>query len=360
MFAKAVTVALLALSNAAVARRRLQGSMPEAVESVNDEVHEVSQGRLDVATNEEVSAMTHLSFSDEQPALLELNGSFHSQWEQATLGGVKAHRRKGAVISGMSPSATGAVSTAIPPAPYTFQARLWYQFHLVRASAARKLLPDGLNVISLFGWTLGGVFVASWDESPLGPYREVVVLPALVWGWSPGKVLPAAGAWPGPLFVSKAAAVEAGAEVFGIGASLAKIVFCGEDDEGCEDSSSRGVTFHSDSSGKVAAVNVAGGLLPAPVPVGEPLPPPGLTLGLASLTGLAQLRGRQWPLAQYSLEIDVSSFALAPTITPVNAEGGGEAAELTALLATGPALFAATAGPTMATATAPEPVPPPS
>ena len=41
--------------------------------------------------------------------------------------------------------------------------------------AARR--PDAALV---FGYTLGGVFVVDWTESPVGPYREVAVLSGLV------------------------------------------------------------------------------------------------------------------------------------------------------------------------------------
>ena len=71
---------------------------------------------------------------------------------------------------------------AYPPAPWSFSnARVMYQPTLVRTSAARAVTPrDGLTLLSFLGWTLGGVFVVDWTESPVGPYREVAVLSGLV------------------------------------------------------------------------------------------------------------------------------------------------------------------------------------
>ena len=71
---------------------------------------------------------------------------------------------------------------AYPPAPWSFSnARVMYQPTLVRTSAARAVTPrDGLRLLSFLGWTLGGVFVVDWADSPVGPYREVAVLSGLV------------------------------------------------------------------------------------------------------------------------------------------------------------------------------------
>ena len=71
---------------------------------------------------------------------------------------------------------------AYPPAPWSFSnARVMYQPTLVRTSAARAVTPsDGLTLLSFLGYTLGGVFVVDWTESPVGPYREVAVLSGLV------------------------------------------------------------------------------------------------------------------------------------------------------------------------------------
>ena len=68
----------------------------------------------------------------------------------------------------------------LPPPPYTFPgASVLYQPKLVRASAARRVTPPGVFLLSLAGWTLGGTFCVDWTSSPIGPYREVAVLSGL-------------------------------------------------------------------------------------------------------------------------------------------------------------------------------------
>ena len=69
----------------------------------------------------------------------------------------------------------------LPPPPWTFpSARVAYQPMFVRVSAARAVTPPAVTLLSAFGWTLGGVFVVDWLDSPVGPYREVAVLSSLV------------------------------------------------------------------------------------------------------------------------------------------------------------------------------------
>lgn len=110
---------------------------------------------------------------------------------------------------------------AYPPAPWSFSnARVLYQPTLVRTSAARAVTPrDGLTLLSFFGWTLGGIFVVDWTESPVGPYREVAVLSGLVArGFS-------IGAWASHIVVTTPASVGGGRAVFGLPTMLGTINF---------------------------------------------------------------------------------------------------------------------------------------
>ena len=105
--------------------------------------------------------------------------------------------------------------------PWSFpEARIWYQPTFVPVAAAREATPaDGLQLLSAFGYTLGGVFVVEWTKSPLGSYREVAVLSGLVArGWT-------IGAWASHIFVSVPAAVDAGRDLFGLPARLADVRF---------------------------------------------------------------------------------------------------------------------------------------
>ena len=95
-----------------------------------------------------------------------------------------------------------------------------YQPTLVRVSAARAVTPrDGLTLLSLFGYTLGGVFVVDWTESPVGPYREVAVLSGLV---ARGLSI---GAWASHIVVTTPASVGGGRAVFGLPPVLGSVDF---------------------------------------------------------------------------------------------------------------------------------------
>ena len=84
-----------------------------------------------------------------------------------------------------------------------------YQPKLVRASAARRVTPPGVFLLSLAGWTLGGTFCVDWTSSPIGPYREVAVLSGLVVRGG------TAGAWASHIIVTSPDAVDAGREFWG-------------------------------------------------------------------------------------------------------------------------------------------------
>jgi len=121
------------------------------------------------------------------------------------------------------------IADAYPPAPWSFSnARVLYQPTLVRTSAARAVTPrDGLTLLSLFGYTLGGVFVVDWTDSPVGPYREVAVLSGLV---ARGLSI---GAWASHIVVTTPASVGGGRAVFGLPTVLGSVDFkAGEESDG--------------------------------------------------------------------------------------------------------------------------------
>ena len=118
---------------------------------------------------------------------------------------------------------------AYPPAPWSFSnARVMYQPTLVRTSAARAVTPsDGLMLLSFLGWTLGGVFVVDWTESPVGPYREVAVLSGLV---ARGLSI---GAWASHIVVTTPASVGGGRTIFGLPTVLGSVEYkAGEESDG--------------------------------------------------------------------------------------------------------------------------------
>ncbi|RDY04627.1 Protein NEOXANTHIN-DEFICIENT 1, partial [Mucuna pruriens] len=57
----------------------------------------------------------------------------------------------------------------------------WYQLHLVKAEKARACIPKELRLVEAFGYTLGGFFLANYEDSPAGAFDELVVIAGLVW-----------------------------------------------------------------------------------------------------------------------------------------------------------------------------------
>ena len=72
------------------------------------------------------------------------------------------------------------------------------QLNLVRTEDARARAPKDLRLVECFGYTLGGLYVARYDESPCGKLDEVVVLGGLV--WNP----PTSCAWASRVYVDSA------------------------------------------------------------------------------------------------------------------------------------------------------------
>ncbi|GBF90992.1 hypothetical protein Rsub_03847 [Raphidocelis subcapitata] len=100
-------------------------------------------------------------------------------------------------------------------APWTFKGRALYQLQLVRAEEARKYIPDSLELVEWFGWTLGGVYLARYEDSPVGAFDECVVMAGLVWN------APLSCAWAGRVYVSDREARDHGLRLVGLPSRLA-------------------------------------------------------------------------------------------------------------------------------------------
>ncbi|KAG5530335.1 hypothetical protein RHGRI_025320 [Rhododendron griersonianum] len=53
--------------------------------------------------------------------------------------------------------------------------------HLVKSETARAFIPKEFKLVEAFGYTLGGFFLASYDDSPAGIFDELVVIAGIVW-----------------------------------------------------------------------------------------------------------------------------------------------------------------------------------
>ncbi|ONM05352.1 Protein NEOXANTHIN-DEFICIENT 1 [Zea mays] len=62
--------------------------------------------------------------------------------------------------------------------PWVFKGSALYQLHLVKASTARAFVPRDLRLVEAFGYTLGGMFLARYHDSPAGEFDEVYCLRA--------------------------------------------------------------------------------------------------------------------------------------------------------------------------------------
>ena len=90
-----------------------------------------------------------------------------------------------------------------------------------RASEARKHIPENLKLVSLFGWTLGGVYLARYRDSPAGQFDELVVLAGLV--WNP----PTSCAWAQRVYVNSRSARNHGLKAVGLPSRLATFTQAG-------------------------------------------------------------------------------------------------------------------------------------
>ncbi|CAK7336064.1 unnamed protein product [Dovyalis caffra] len=98
-----------------------------------------------------------------------------------------------------------------------------YQVHLVRAKTAREFIPKQLKLVEAFGYTLGGFFLASYEDSPVGVFDEVashlqalVVLAGLV------QNFPTPYAWAARVLVSNDDACNHGRKEFGLPSQIGK------------------------------------------------------------------------------------------------------------------------------------------
>jgi hypothetical protein len=96
--------------------------------------------------------------------------------------------------------------------PWQFRGRAVYQLNLVHVDTARQYLPEALHgkLVSLFGYTLGGFFLARYDDSPVGAFNELVVISGLL--WNP----PTSCAWAARVFVDNKHAKEHGVVSVGL------------------------------------------------------------------------------------------------------------------------------------------------
>ncbi|GAX75439.1 hypothetical protein CEUSTIGMA_g2883.t1 [Chlamydomonas eustigma] len=100
-------------------------------------------------------------------------------------------------------------------APWVFKGRALYQLQLVKVDEAKKYMPKELKLVELFGYTLGGFYLARYDDSPVGAFDELVVLAGLA--WNP----PTSCAWAARVYVNNKSARDHGLHSVGLPSRLA-------------------------------------------------------------------------------------------------------------------------------------------
>lgn len=105
--------------------------------------------------------------------------------------------------------------------PWVFKGSALYQLHLVKAATARAFVPKDLRLVEAFGYTLGGMFLARYHDSPAGQFDELVVIAGIV--WNP----PTSCAWAARVLVNSAEACRHGRKEVGLPSHVAKFLQTG-------------------------------------------------------------------------------------------------------------------------------------
>ncbi|BFG16011.1 hypothetical protein CerSpe_022850 [Prunus speciosa] len=100
--------------------------------------------------------------------------------------------------------------------PWIFKGSALYQLHLIKAATVRACIPKEFRLVEAFGYTLGGFFLANYDDSPAGVFDELVVIAGLV--WSP----PTSCAWAAKVLVNSDEACDHGRKEVGLPSQVAR------------------------------------------------------------------------------------------------------------------------------------------
>ncbi|KAG0496032.1 hypothetical protein HPP92_000640 [Vanilla planifolia] len=94
--------------------------------------------------------------------------------------------------------------------PWLFKGSALYQLHLVKAEVARAFIPKEFKLVQAFGYTLGGFFLAHYEDSPVATFDELVVIAGIVWN------LPCSCAWAARVLVTNEEACRHGRKEIGL------------------------------------------------------------------------------------------------------------------------------------------------
>ncbi|KAL3640913.1 hypothetical protein CASFOL_015881 [Castilleja foliolosa] len=119
------------------------------------------------------------------------------------------------MVSGTMETAETNTSLEYGKAPWVFRGSALYQLHVVKAETARAFVPKDFKLVEAFGYTLGGFFLANYEDSPVGKFDELVVIAGTV--WNP----PTSCAWAAKVLVNSEKAYAHGLNDVGLPSQVA-------------------------------------------------------------------------------------------------------------------------------------------
>ncbi len=107
-----------------------------------------------------------------------------------------------------------------PPPPWTLKGHSLQSLHWLEVEHVRDSVPPELQILSPWpGKTLGGVYVAAYQQGSTLVYNELIVVSALV--YAQGKF----GAWISHIYVDNPDSVAGGREIWGLPKQLAQFTW---------------------------------------------------------------------------------------------------------------------------------------
>src|SRR4051812_38337978 len=92
-----------------------------------------------------------------------------------------------------------------PGAPWRLSGQALCAVRLIPSTAARAFVPADVGIVKLLpGHTLGCLLLARYSDSPVGPYHEFILAPALT--YAAGRV----GFWVARIHVDNVVSIAAG------------------------------------------------------------------------------------------------------------------------------------------------------
>lgn len=107
-------------------------------------------------------------------------------------------------------------TAAYPAPPWVLRGWGYQTLQGVDIAAVRPVVPSSLRIVPVWpGKTLGGIYVASYEQGSVLQYHELIVCPALV--WANGRL----GFWISHVYVDDPSSMAGGREVWGLPKELA-------------------------------------------------------------------------------------------------------------------------------------------